>query len=259
MAARKRDATSVRGFAISICAGLLVTGLLACSTTKNQTSFEAPNKLTASRAMTSEQCEASAQIHDSAAQDSDYRVQTGDQLAVDFYLNSEFNDNVTVDPEGKIQLRLVGPIHAAGLTPDQLASSIDKAYLTELRDPGAVVHVRNMPGRKVYVEGEVAKPGAFALAPGMTVVQAVAMAGGTTIDSNPDSTVLIRSDACGQAQGSQLNLTQALKNPSAGDDVALMSQDVVVVPRSKIANIDLFVKHYIRDVMPVEPYFSPPI
>jgi hypothetical protein len=50
-----------------------------------------------------------------------------------------------------------------------------------------------------------------------------------------------------------------MKNPSAGDDVALMSQDVVVVPRSKIANIDLFVKHYIRDAMPFEPYIAPPI
>jgi len=88
---------------------------------------------------------------------------------------------------------------------------------------------------------------------------AVALAGGTTGDSAPDNTVLIRHDACGQAQGSKVNLAAAMKNPSAGDDVALMSQDVVVVPRSKIANIDLFVKHYIRDAMPFEPYIAPPI
>jgi protein involved in polysaccharide export with SLBB domain len=236
-----------------------MVSLAACSaSTRNRTSSEAGN-LTSVRPISAEQCAALEQIHESAAQETGYQIQPGDQLAIDFYLNSEFNDNVTVDPQGKIALRLVGSLQAAGLTPDQLASSVDKAYQNELRNPGAVVHIHNMPGRQVYVQGEVSKPGAFPLQPGMTVVQAVALAGGTTGDSAPDNTVLIRHDACGQAQGSKVNLAAAMKNPSAGDDVALMSQDVVVVPRSKIANIDLFVKHYIRDAMPFEPYIAPPI
>ena len=129
--------------------------------------------------------QANASIQESATQDSDYRIQRGDQLSLDFYMNSEFNDNVTVDPDGKIVLRLVGPVQAAGLTPDQLASSIDKAYTNELRNPGAVVHLRNMPSRQIYVEGEVTKPGAFPLQPGMTAVQALALAGGVTDSSDP--------------------------------------------------------------------------
>jgi polysaccharide export outer membrane protein len=250
---------------ILICASIFATSLTACSSRNEATSRNdaaSVGRGSAPSSMPAEQCEALGQIHQSALQDprdANYRIQDGDQLGIDFYLNSEFNDTVTVDPEGKIALRLVGPLAAAGFTPDQLATSINKAYQRELINPGAVVHVRSMPSRQIYVEGEVTKPGAFPLQPGMTVVQAVALAGGTTPESAPNSIVLIRYDACGQPQGSKVDLASAVKNPSAGEDVALMSQDVLVVPRSTIANIDLFVKQYIRDVLPVQPYFNMPM
>jgi polysaccharide export outer membrane protein len=172
-------------------------------------------------------------------------------------MNPEFNDTATVNPDGKIVLRLVGPIQAAGLTSDQLALSLDKAYENELRNPGASVHLKNMPGRKVYVEGQVNKPGAFQLQPGMTAVQALAMAGGVTDSADPETSVLIRRDACGQPQGSKIDLASAEKEPGTGDDVVLTAHDVIVVPRSRIANADLWVKQHIRDILPVEPYLSP--
>ena len=68
--------------------------------------------------------------------------------------------------------------------------------------------------------------------------------------------MLIRRDACGQSQGSKVDLASALKKPGTGDDVALMARDTVVVPRSTIANVDLWVKQHIRDALPVEPVFS---
>lgn len=237
------------------CAIAIAVALGACSARNARNQGES-NEF-ASKPMSPEQCAANASIEESAAQDADYRIQSGDQLALDFYMNPEFNDKVTVDPQGKIALRLVGPIQASGLTPEQLATSIDKAYSNELRNPGAVVHLNHLPSRQVYVEGEVAKPGAFPLQPGMTMVQALALAGGVTDNSDPQSTVLIRRDACGQPQGSKIDLASAIKEPGTGNDIALMSRDVVVVPRSRIANVDLWVKQHIRDVLPVEPYLSP--
>ena len=239
------------------CAMTIAAVLTGCSAGSKNQGDSRDNKEFASKPMSAEACAANASIQESAAQDSDYRIQSGDQLALDFDMNSEFNATATVDPNGKIVLRMVGPIQAAGLTQDQLASSIDKAYSNELRNPGAVVHLNNMPNRQIYVEGEVAKPGAFPLQPGMTAVQALALAGGVTVDSAPDKTVLIRRDACGQSQGTDVNLASAIKKPGSGEDVALMSHDVVVVPRSGIANADLWVKQHIRDVLPVEPYISP--
>jgi polysaccharide biosynthesis/export protein len=232
---------------------LLVSG---CSSKSSQTESEvgaaAPSR------MSPAQCEANANIQASAnTPDPGYRIQPGDSLALDFYMNSEFNDTVTVNPDGKVTLRMVGPVQAAGLTTDQLAAEIDKAYSSELRNPGAVVHLHNLPGRQVYVEGQVAKPGSFPLQPGMTAVEALALAGGVTDSADPQSTLVIRRDACGQPQASKVDLASALNNPGTGNDVALMERDVVVVPRSGIANADLWVKQHIRDILPVEPYLSP--
>ena len=241
---------------VSACA--IAVALGSCSASNSQSRGESGDKEFASKSLSPDQCAANASIQESAAHaDADYRIQPGDSLALDFYMNSEFNDTATVDPNGKIVLRMVGPVQAGGLTPSQLAASIDKAYSNELRNPGAVVHLNNLPSRQVYVEGEVTKPGAFPLQPGMTAVQALALAGGVTDNSDPESAILIRRDACGQSQGSKIDLAAATKNPGSAEDVALTARDVVVVPKSRIANADLWVKQHIRDILPVEPYISP--
>jgi polysaccharide export outer membrane protein len=255
--ATTKDRISNRSMVI-LCVSAIAVVLGGCSARNDQSRGENGDKEFASKPLSPEQCAANASIEKSATQDADYLIQSGDSLSLDFYLNSEFNDNnVTVDPNGKIVLRMVGPVQAAGLTPSQLASSIDKAYSNELRNPGAAVHLNSMPNRQIYVEGEVAKPGAFPLQSGMTAVQALALAGGVTVDSAPNNTVLIRRDACGQPQGSKVDLASAIKKPGTGEDVALMSHDVVVVPRSGIANFDLWMKQHVRDALPVEPYLSP--
>src|SRR5262249_20683927 len=105
---------------------------------------------------------------------------------------------------------------------------------------------------------QVTKPGAFALQPGMTALQAIANAGGVTPDAADDSVVLIRRDACGRPTGERVDLESAANGSNGGEDVALMPYDIPVVPRSRIANIDLFVQHYIRGVMPIQPYLSFP-
>jgi polysaccharide biosynthesis/export protein len=256
MADNATNRTSNRSCRLA-CAITIALVLCGCSARNQNQGDSGGSKELASKPMSPEQCAANASIQESATQDSDYRIQPGDSLALDFYMNAEFNDTATVDPNGKITLRMVGPIQAAGLTPDQLASSIDKAYQNELRNPGAVVHLNNLPNRQIYVEGEVTKPGAFPLQPGMTVVQALALAGGVTDNSDAESSLLIRRDACGQPQGTAVDLAAATKQPGSAEDVALMPRDVVVVPRSKIANVDLWVKQHIRDVLPVEPYISP--
>src|SRR5579863_2697867 len=87
-----------------------------------------------------EQCENGAAIHSAALNGVDeysYIIQPGDELAIDFYLNPEFNDQVSVSPDGKITLRLIGAVQAGGITPPQLAQAIDQKYLSELRSPDA--------------------------------------------------------------------------------------------------------------------------
>ena len=245
------------------CAFVLMcfgAGLYACSSGANQATRGdvAPAQISSSR-LTPEQCMANGEIQQAAARTSDegYIIQPGDVLSVDFYLNPEFNDEPTVRPDGKVTMRLIGDIQAAGLTPAQFAANLDKAYLTELRSPDAAVHVKSTPSRLVFVQGQVTKPGSFALEPGMTALQAVADAGGVTPEAAHNA-VLIRRDICGEAHGMKIDISNAEGKLGNGEDVALMPRDILVVPRSKIANVDLFVKHYMQDILPIPPYLTFP-
>jgi protein involved in polysaccharide export with SLBB domain len=190
-------------------------------------------------------------------QDRNYKIQPGDDLAISFYLNSEFDTDVTVRPDGKIGLKLVGDQQARGLTPAELSAELDKAYSNELRDPGVSVLVKSSPSRVVYVQGQVDHPGAVPLQPDMTALAAIAQAGGLSDGANPDAIILIRRDMCGQPHGEELRLGAVLghKTETPGqEDVELLPGDLLVVPRSKISNIGLFVKQYVKDLIPIQPY-----
>lgn len=206
-----------------------------------------------------EQCQAGASIQAAATEDRGYRIQPGDEVAIDFYLSPEFNDDVVVRPDGKVSLRVAGDVQAAGLTPAQLSAELNKAYSSELRAPGVTAHMKNTPGQRVYVQGEVTRPGTIVLQPGMTALQAIAEAGGPTDKADGGSVVLIRTDACGTPSGSRLDLDSATAHPGNGDDAQLAARDVIVVPRSRIANIDRFVEQYVRGLLPIQPNLSLPL
>lgn len=248
-------------FRIFVCAGVFAALFCACSSNGDQVaaSDKRAEGLTPA-SLSPEQCMAGAEIQQAAAPtENGYIIQPGDVLSIDFYLSPEFNDEVTVRPDGKVTLRLVGDVKAEGLTPAQLAQALDKTYSSELRSPDAAVHVKNMPSRQVFVQGQVSHPGAFPLESGMTVLQAISEAGGLTDDASKDG-VLIRRDLCGEPHGMKIDVASAKTGKMAnGEDVALMPRDILIVPRSKISNIDLFVKQYIQGLLPIPPYMSIPI
>ena len=187
-----------------------------------------------------------------------YRIAPGDQLDISFYLSPEFNHVLTVRPDGAISMPVVGNVRAQGLTPGELEKSLDQLYSHELRDPKTTVRIDKSPGQVVYVEGEVGKPGAIPLQPGMTAIQAIAASGGMTETSGPSKVVLIRRDSCGNAHGQKLKLDRVLNQKDNEEDVALLASDIVIVPRSGIAQFDLDIKQYVRDAMPFQVYIGPP-
>ena len=241
-----------------LIAAIVTIALFGCAGKSDQSEINATKR--ASSHLSPEQCIAGAEIDETAAMsdpNGNYLIQPGDQLSVEFYLNPEFNDETIVRPDGMITLRVVGDIKAWGFTPAQLSQRLNQSYQSELRSPDAVVHVKNMPSRQIYVQGQVNKPGSFPLENGMTVVEAVGEAGGLT-DQASDDAVLIRRDLCGEPTGIRIRLAQAMDHPEGNQDAALMPQDVIIVPRSGIANVDLFVKQYIQGLLPIPPYFSFP-
>jgi polysaccharide export outer membrane protein len=245
---------------IALIAFWIAPILCACSNGSSQADRGegVPGRLSDNK-ISPEQCMAGAEIQRAANRpdEAGYLIQPGDVLSVDFYLNPEFNDDPTVRPDGKVTMRLIGDIQAAGLTPSQFAARLDRAYLGELRAPDAAVHVKSTPSRLVYVQGQVTKPGSFGLEPGMTALQAVSEAGGVTPEA-ADKAVLIRRDVCGQPRGVEIDISDAEGKQGNVEDVALMPRDILVVPRSTIANVDLFVKHYMQDLLPIPPYLALP-
>jgi polysaccharide export outer membrane protein len=187
-----------------------------------------------------------------------YRIQPGDQLDVSFYLSPEFDQDVTVRPDGNISMPVVGNVRVQGETPGQLEKNLNQLYSQELRDPKTTVRIDKSPSQVVYVEGQVGKPGAIPLQPGMTAIQAIAASGGMTDAAGASKVVLIRRDACGTAHGEHLKLDKVLDQKSNEEDVALLPSDIVIVPRSGIAQFDLDIKQYVRDAMPVETFIAPP-
>jgi len=187
-----------------------------------------------------------------------YRIERGDKLHLSFYRNGEFDRDVEVRPDGRFTIEPFGDIAAAGLTPAQLAQKLDVVFSEDLIEPSATVSVLDSPFRKVFVGGQVNYPGPVNLRPGMTATQAIISTGWLRDDARADQIVLIRRDACGHAYGTFIQVANAVSQSSANyvQDVALLPDDIIVVPRSTIGSMDLFVKQYIRDMWPVEPYLS---
>lgn len=180
-----------------------------------------------------------------------YRLKVGDYLEVRFYKTPELNVEVPVRSDGKISLEILGDVQAAGLEPAELASALTQRYSTELTDPRITVIVRAFGGQ-VFVGGEVKNPSAVPFANGMTVLQAIAGAGGFLETAKPESVVLIRQNG-NEYQGYELDLEKALEGEDLTVNVPLQPDDIVHVPPSRIANINRVIDQYIRKNLPVNP------
>jgi protein involved in polysaccharide export with SLBB domain len=185
-----------------------------------------------------------------------YRVQPGDQLEIKFFYNSELNELVTVRPDGRISLQLASEIMVAGLTPAELKDKLKAQYSKDIDNPEIAVIVRTFSAQRVYVDGEVTKPGLIPLTDLMTALQAISQAGGMKDTARVNEVILIRRGTDNNIMTSMLNLEQALDGTNTYQDIALTSNDIIYVPKSHIANVDVWIDQYIRKILPITPGFA---
>jgi protein involved in polysaccharide export with SLBB domain len=181
-----------------------------------------------------------------------YVIQIADHLAVKFYQNPDLNEEVIVRPDGKISLQLIGDVQAAGVEPAALAATIDDAYHSELSTPRVSVMVREL-GARVYVGGEVGKPGIVPLTANLTLIEAVQAAGGFLPTAHLSQVVLIRRDGNGQPVGYAVDVRPVIGGIQPDQDVPLQPFDIAFVPPSKIADVNLWVAQYIKNNLPIQP------
>lgn len=217
-----------------IACGLLFAGLAACSYPKAP--YEPPLPTLAAR---------------EGAVPAPYVMLVGDSLSVKFYKNPELNEDVVVRSDGMITLQLVGDVSAAGRTPAELGADLKHRYAKELADPSISVIVRKPIADRIYVGGEVGKQGLIDLTGGLTLFQAIQASGGFSKTAHRAQVILIRRTPDGKAIGRSIDVRPVQEGAHPEQDVLLVANDVVFVPRSKIANVDNFVEMYIRQVLPV--------
>jgi protein involved in polysaccharide export with SLBB domain len=154
----------------------------------------------------------------------------GDVVEVRIFNEPELTGTHQISDNGTIRLPLVGAITAAGATPDQLTVAIAQAYNERyLKDAEVSIFVKEHNSRKVYVLGQVAKPGPYPYDGKMTVIDAVALAGGTTKLADANSTVLTR-----DKNGKQLRVVVRVRSIGEGKepDVELQPGDIILVPET---------------------------
>lgn len=173
-----------------------------------------------------------------------FRLRAGDMIDVGVWNHTDTSRSVKINPDGYVSLPLVGQVRAAGLTPEELRDQLTLKYARFFVDPRVDVNVQTLGGgRKVYVIGEVEKPGSLTLDFDMTAWEAVAGSGGFSDDANRSRALLIRSEN-GQVNVRTLKL--AMKSGAgegeSGGTTALQSGDIVYVLPSTMVNMERFMK-----------------
>jgi polysaccharide export outer membrane protein len=151
-----------------------------------------------------------------------------DVLTVTVWKEPSLSGNLLVRPDGMISMSLLGDVQASGMTPLQLANQIAAKLKKYIQDPNVSVVLTQINSKKVFLLGEVQKRGPVDMTPGMTVLQAIASAGGLTDFANTKKIYILRDEA-GNHQKIPVRYKEALKGNSELN-LVLKSGDTIVVP-----------------------------
>ena len=167
--------------------------------------------------------------------DEQYVIKPGDQLSVKFFFNPELNEeDLIVRPDGRISLQLIHEIEAANLTAPQLTSLLSERYKGQLKNPEIAVIVRTVKENPhVYLDGQVNSPGVIEIVGSLNVLQAIALANGFKSDSaKKDEVIVTRRGGSGHPFVIKLDITAALNGKDLSQNILLLPDDFVHVPRS---------------------------
>ena len=162
--------------------------------------------------------------------DSDkYIIGPEDGLAIQVWKEEALSQAVVVRTDGKISLPLIDEVQAAGLTPLQLKEVLTQKFKAYVEDPIVTVMVREARSFKVYITGQVARPGVFSLVGETTILQIIPMAGGFTEWANQKKILIIRREK-GQESRMTINYKKIIDGSDLGSNILLKPGDTIIVP-----------------------------
>ena len=169
-----------------------------------------------------------------------YRINPSDILELTFPLSPEFNQTVTVQPDGYITLRGVGDLPVAGQTLPELTESIKAAYSKILQDPEINVDPKEFEKPFFTVGGQVGKPGKFDWYGDITLTQAIAIAGGFTDASKHSQVLLFRRVSDQWTEARIINVKKMMSARDLQEDPELKPGDMLFVPKNALSKIKPF-------------------
>ena len=159
----------------------------------------------------------------------DYTIGPDDVLTIVFWKEKDMSSDVAVRPDGRISLPLLNDVDAAGLTPEQLRVKLAAAADKFLEEPTVTVVVKQINSRKVFITGQVPKPGPYPLTGPTNVVQLIAMAGGVLEYADAENIVIMRT-VNGKPVSYEFNYKDVSKRKNLGQNIELKPGDTIIVP-----------------------------
>lgn len=172
---------------------------------------------------------ATSQALAQAAPPADYKLHAGDKIEVSVWKEPDLQRGVIVRPDGRFSFPLTGDVQAAGRSVDEVRIDIESRLKKYIPEAVVTVTAVETGGNRVYVIGQVARPGMFVMNPELNVLQALTLAGGPTPFAKLDSISVLRGAGTSQRTLS-FRYSQVVEGKSLQQNITLESGDVVVVP-----------------------------
>jgi polysaccharide biosynthesis/export protein len=170
-----------------------------------------------------------------------YKLSTGDTIDISFRYAPEFNQTVTIQPDGYISLRDLPDMYVAGQTSPELAKSITKVYSTILHEPVVTVSIKDFEKPYFIAGGELGHPGKYDLRGDTTALQAIEMAGGFTNSSKHSQVLIFRRLSDQWTEVKKLDAKAMLHSGDLSEDLHLRPGDLIYVPKNAISKIKAFI------------------
>ena len=209
-------------------AGLLLAfSMTACAMAQDTPATDKPKSTNAAKPAQTTEAQPGA-AKGTTANDPDYVIGVEDVIAVNVWHEAEMSRAMAVRPDGKISLPLIGEVVADGKTPAQLQAELSAKLQTLIKNPDVTVIVQDIKSQRINVLGEVQRAGVFPLSKPMTVLDAIAMAGGFKDFAKPKKMYILRKGKDGNTSRIPVNYNNVIKGTDK--NVELESRDTVVVP-----------------------------
>ena len=170
-----------------------------------------------------------------------YKIEAGDQFDVAFDLAPEFNQTVTVQPDGYVTLRGVGGVHVQNETVSELTQSLRTAYSKILNDPIISVVLKDFEKPYFVADGQVGKPGKYELRGDMTLTEAIAVAGGFQDSAKHSQVLLFRKLNDQWTEAKVFDLKKMEKTGNLKEDPFLHPGDMLFVPKSAFSKVKFLI------------------